>query len=100
MEINILSEKDKSSSAKVLEDLQKTADDIKQLIEESGASEKVKARVDELHKRVGDMRKLADEYKFELEETIKTRPLESIGVIFIAGLIFGILLGTTSSRRR
>ncbi|WP_455277264.1 hypothetical protein [[Eubacterium] cellulosolvens] len=95
-----MSEKDKSSGARVLDDLQKKTEDIRRLVEESGASEKVKARVDELYKRIEDMRKLADEYKFELEETIKAKPLESIGVIFIAGLIFGILLGTTSSRRR
>jgi uncharacterized coiled-coil DUF342 family protein len=100
MEVNILSEKIKPSSAKVLEELQKKTEEIKRIAEESGASEKIKTRIDELHKRVEDMRKLADEYKFELEETIKARPLESIVVIFIAGLIFGILLGTTSSRRR
>ena len=94
-----MSEEKKPSSVRVLEELQKKIDDVKQLADESGASEKIRLGIEELQKKTTDMRRFSDEYKFELEETIKSRPLESIGVIFIAGLILGIFLGTTASRR-
>ena len=90
-----MSEKIKSS----VEELQKKIEDMIKAAEESGASEKIKSEVEELRKKVEDMGRLAEGYKFELEETIKTKPLESAGLIFIVGLILGILLGTTTSKR-
>ena len=62
-------------------------------------SEKVKPMVEELQKKVEDVTKLANEYRAELEEIMKRRPLESAGIIFVAGLVLGILIGTSTSRR-
>ena len=34
-----------------------------------------------------------------VQETIKKKPLESAGAIFIAGVVVGLLIGTSMSRR-
>lgn len=81
-------------------------------------SEKVKPTVEELHGNIEDLRKLirkyraelakiriedvkrlSKEYGAELEVMIERRPLETAGIIFIVGVILGILLGKSASRR-
>jgi len=62
-------------------------------------SEEKKPTAEELQKKVEDITKLSKEYRDELEEIMKRRPLESAGIIFIAGLVLGILIGTVKSRR-
>ena len=61
-------------------------------------SEEKKPTAEELQKKVEDVTKLAKEYRGEFEEVMKRRPLESAGIIFIAGLVLGLLIGSSSRR--
>lgn len=61
-------------------------------------SEEKKAREEEIEKRLEDLKKLVSKYRSELEEIMKRRPMESAGIIFIAGLVIGILIGASSRR--
>jgi len=63
-------------------------------------SEKVKPSAEELQKKIEDLRTLAKEYGTELEDGVKTKPLESIGIIFVVGLVLGVLVCTSISSRR
>jgi len=68
-------------------------------MDEKIKSDKIKPAAEELQKKLEDARKLAKEYRDELEEIMKRRPIESAGVIFAVGLLVGILIGTVTSRR-
>jgi ElaB/YqjD/DUF883 family membrane-anchored ribosome-binding protein len=61
-------------------------------------SEEKKVREEELEKRLEDVRKLVSKYRGELEEIMKRRPIVSAGIIFVIGLVIGILIGTSSRR--
>jgi len=58
-----------------------------------------KYRTELAKKRVEDVGRLSKEYGAELEVMIERRPLETAGIIFIVGVILGILLGKGASRR-
>jgi|YelNatPaOPRAMG01_1025707.scaffolds.fasta_scaffold415088_2 F0F1-type ATP synthase assembly protein I len=62
-------------------------------------AEKVKLSPEELQKRIKEVRDLAEKSKLEIEEMLRKRPLESAGVVFIAGIVIGILIGVSLSRR-
>ncbi len=62
-------------------------------------AEKVKPTIEELQKKLEDTRKLSEKYRNQLEERVTTKPLESAGIIFIVGIILGILIGAATSRR-
>ncbi len=73
-------------------------------------SEKKKLSVEELHKEIMNIRKtrerlledikdLSSEARGELEEMVTGNPLESAAIIFLAGLVLGVLVGTTTRRR-
>jgi len=62
-------------------------------------TEKIKPTTEELQKRIEEVRELSKKYRSELEDRVKTRPLESAGIIFVAGLVLGILIATSKSRR-
>lgn len=73
-------------------------------------SKKEKPSVEELHKKIMNIRKtrerlledvkdLSSEAKGELEEMVMGSPLESAAIIFLAGLVLGVLLGTSTRRR-
>ncbi|MBS7650245.1 MAG: hypothetical protein QXI59_04445 [Candidatus Bathyarchaeia archaeon] len=62
-------------------------------------TEKVKLSPEELQKRIKEVRDLAEKSKLEIEEMLRKRPLESAGVVFIAGIVIGILIGVSLSRR-
>ena len=61
-------------------------------------SEEKKPRVEELEKRLEEVRKLVKEYRGEFEGIMKRKPIESAGIIFIAGLVLGLLIGSSSRR--
>ena len=63
-------------------------------------SEKIKLTVEDLQKRVQSIEEKARMYRTQLEETIKSKPLQSAGLIFVGGFVLGILLGVAVSRRR
>ena len=50
--------------------------------------------IEDLHEKIKDVKKLADDSKAMLEGRMKSRPLESAAVIFVFGLILGILIGS------
>lgn len=73
-------------------------------------SKKEKPSVEELHKKIMNIRKtrarlledvkdLSSEAKGELEEMVMGSPLESAAIIFLAGLVLGVFLGTSTRRR-
>jgi hypothetical protein len=57
----------------------------------------VKPSIEDLDKVIKDVKKLADDSKIMLEDRMKGKPLESVTMIFMAGLVLGILIG--SARR-
>jgi ElaB/YqjD/DUF883 family membrane-anchored ribosome-binding protein len=61
-------------------------------------SEEKKPRVEELEKRLEDVSKLVKDYRGEFEEIMKRKPMESAGIIFVVGLVIGILIGASSRR--
>ena len=60
--------------------------------------EETKPTLDDLYSTIKDVRKLTDDSKAIIEERMKSRPLESAAMIFVAGVILGVLIG--SARRR
>ena len=61
--------------------------------------EKTKLTLEELQKRVADVKEYAEATRIELEGMIRRKPLESAGIVFVAGIVVGILLGSAMSRR-
>lgn len=61
--------------------------------------EKTKVAIEDLHKTIGEVKDYTEKTRKELQETIKKKPLESAGTIFIAGVVIGLLIGTSISRR-
>ncbi|MFC1506448.1 hypothetical protein ACFLQ6_05185 [Thermoproteota archaeon] len=61
--------------------------------------EKTKVTIEDLHKTIGEVKDYTEKTRKELQETIKKNPLESAGTIFIAGVVIGLLIGTSISRR-
>ena len=62
--------------------------------EKSGVA---KPSIEDLDKVIKDVKKLADDSKVMLEDRMKSKPLESVTMVFMAGVILGILIG--SARR-
>jgi F0F1-type ATP synthase assembly protein I len=50
--------------------------------------------LDDLYSKIKDVKKLADDSKAMIEERMKSRPLESAAIIFVAGVILGVLIGS------
>jgi len=61
--------------------------------------EEVKPTIEDLDKTIKNVKKLADDSKAMLEERMKRRPLESASMIFVAGVILGVLIGSATARR-
>ena len=61
--------------------------------------EKSKVTIEDLHKKIGEVKDYSEKTRKELQATIKKKPLESAGAIFIIGVIIGLLIGTSISRR-
>jgi F0F1-type ATP synthase assembly protein I len=61
-------------------------------------TEEAKPSIEDLYMKIKDVRKLADESKVMIEKRMKSRPLESAAMIFVVGVILGVLIG--SGRRR
>lgn len=62
-------------------------------------AEKAKLTLEELQKRLGDLKEYAERTRAEVEGMIKKKPVESAGVVFIAGIVVGILIGSSIARR-
>ena len=73
------------------EEIQKKLEGLREL------SRKYNAEL--MEKKIEDVKNLSKEYGAELEVMIERRPLESAAIIFVAGVILGILLGKGASKR-
>lgn len=62
-------------------------------------AERAKMTVEELQKRLGDLKEFTETSRVELEAMIKRKPLESAGVVFLAGIVVGVLIGASIARR-
>jgi ElaB/YqjD/DUF883 family membrane-anchored ribosome-binding protein len=62
-------------------------------------AEKAKPTKEELQKKIEEVLKLTEEYKPDLEKRIKEEPLKSAGMIFLIGLVLGLILGISTCRR-
>ncbi|MFC1506247.1 hypothetical protein ACFLQ6_04155 [Thermoproteota archaeon] len=62
-------------------------------------SKETKPTTEDLHETIKDVKKLADDSKVMLEERVKRKPLESATMIFMTGLVLGILIGSATARR-
>ncbi|TRO59714.1 hypothetical protein [[Eubacterium] cellulosolvens] len=61
--------------------------------------DKTKVTIEDLHKTINEVKDYTEKTRKELQERIKKKPLESAGAIFIAGVVVGLLIGTSMSRR-
>ena len=57
-----------------------------------------KMTLQELHKRLVKTGKTANEYKTQFKEVLGKRPLEAAAVIFVTGLMSGMLVGAVRSK--
>lgn len=69
-------------------------------------AEKVRPTVEELQRRLEDLEKRAETYKIiadeklnMAQEKIRSKPLEAVGIVFIGGIVLGVLIGSVLSRR-
>jgi hypothetical protein len=60
---------------------------------------KSETNIQDLSDALGDIKELAEKSKVELEEWISEHPLESAAFILMAGIVLGVLLGSSASRR-
>ena len=61
--------------------------------------EEAKPTIEDLDKTIKDVKKLTDDSKVMLENRMKKRPLESATMIFMAGVVLGVLIGSATARR-
>jgi ElaB/YqjD/DUF883 family membrane-anchored ribosome-binding protein len=62
-------------------------------------SEKLKSTAEDLNKRVEDLEKMLGTYKDATEDKIRSKPLESVGIVLLGGVLLGVLIGMAVSRR-
>lgn len=62
-------------------------------------SEKIKPAVDRAQKKIVKLTKLSKEYESDLKRIMKKTPYESAGIIFIIGLVLGLVIGMSRRRR-
>ena len=68
-----------------------TIEDIRKTI---AAIEKLHKTIVDLQKTIGEVNEYTTTTKKELQEKIQKKPLESAGILFIAAIIIGILIGS------
>ena len=59
----------------------------------------IKPTTEDLYKTIKDVKKLTDDSKIMIEDRMKSKPLESATMIFMTGLVLGILIGSATARR-
>ena len=62
-------------------------------------SEKIKPAVDRAQKKIVKLTKLSKEYESDLKRIMEKTPYESAGIIFIIGLVLGLIIGMSRRRR-
>ncbi len=54
--------------------------------------------IDNLQEKVEDARAVAEQSRAKVESFVRKRPIESAGMFFLAGLLFGLVIGIVASR--
>ncbi len=48
--------------------------------------------IDELGDKLEDVRAVAEQTRAQVESFVRKRPIESVGMFFLAGLLFGVVI--------
>jgi hypothetical protein len=59
-----------------------------------------KTTIAQLHKKLEYANKTANEYKAQLKDVMNRKPVQTAAVLFLAGLISGVLVGAVKSRHK
>ncbi len=54
--------------------------------------------IDNLQEKVEEARAVAEQSRARVESFVRKRPIESAGMFFLAGLLFGLVIGIVASR--
>ena len=61
---------------------------------------KLESMLKEINRDVRNLKKASEKYSTDIEKIMKKRPLESAGIIFIAGLVLGVLIGVATCKKK
>jgi ElaB/YqjD/DUF883 family membrane-anchored ribosome-binding protein len=61
---------------------------------------KLESTLKEITRDIRNLKKASEKYSTDIEKIMKKRPLESAGMIFIAGLVLGILIGAATCKKK
>ena len=61
---------------------------------------KNKTTITELHSKLEYANKTANEYKAQLKDVMNRKPVQTATVLFLAGLVSGVIVGAVKSRHR
>lgn len=57
-----------------------------------------KTAIAELHNKLEYANKTANEYKVQLKDVMNRKPVQTAAVLFLAGLVSGVIVGAVKSR--
>jgi F0F1-type ATP synthase assembly protein I len=57
-----------------------------------------KTTIAELHNKIEYANKTANEYKAQLKDVMNRKPVQTAAVLFLAGLVSGVIVGAVKSR--
>jgi hypothetical protein len=57
-----------------------------------------KTTIAKLHNKLEYANKTANEYKVQLKDVINRKPVQTAAVLFLAGLVSGVIVGAVKSR--
>lgn len=57
-----------------------------------------KTAIAELHSKLEYANKTANEYKVQLKDVMNRKPVQTAAVLFLAGLVSGVIVGAVKSR--
>lgn len=61
-------------------------------------TQKNKTTIAELHNKLEYANKTANEYKTQLKDMMTRKPVQTAAVLFLAGLVSGVIVGAVKSR--
>ena len=59
-----------------------------------------KTTITQLHKKLEYANKTANEYKAQLKDVMNKKPVQTAAVLFLVGLVSGVIVGVVKSRHR
>jgi len=55
--------------------------------------------IEDIGERLEEIRVVAENSKAQIESFVRRKPIQSAGIFFFAGLLFGMMVGLVGSRR-